>query len=411
MHEAQESQKIILSFLGTGNYQPCRYQYHGSVYETAYFAHALHHFYPDHHAKIVMTAAAKDKHQQQLHTLQHPPEATFVFDIIDIPDGKDEAELWDMFALLADALPANSRVIVDVTHGFRSQPMLALAAGVYLRTVKNVTIERIVYGAYEARDTHTNTAPVFDLTSFLDLIDWSVSAEQFIKYGNARPMSELLSDLHEESSAQLERDTTENLKDVGVKLARLSDDLAVNRPRAIVQRTQNLPETIAESSSALEHLSPTKPFGLLLEQVNTRITPLAAAAGDLFSAEGFAAQAEMLNIYLDTEQYAQAITLAREAIVSKVCQCYGHNPNRDSDRRKAEDILNDLAYDYDHFYTIPAENYSLAKLWSDVRSLRNDINHAGMRKDAKSSTDAIPEIKAVCRRTRTFITAQPKHLA
>jgi hypothetical protein len=284
---------------------------------------------------------------------------------------------------------------------------------VYLRTVKNVTIERIVYGAFDAktdRDNLVPVAPVFDLTSFLDLIDWSVSAEQFIKYGNARPMSKLLSNLHAESS-QPEQDKTKELQRVGKRLADLGDALAVNRPREVVQRTQNLPETIAESSSALEHLSQTKPFGLLLEQVNTRITPLAAAAGDLFSAEGFAAQAEMLNIYLDTEQYAQAITLAREAMVSKVCQCYGHNPNRDSDRRKAEDILNDLAYDYENFYTIPAENYSLAKLWSDVRKLRNDINHAGMRNDAKSSTDAIPEIKAVCRRTRTFITAQPKRLA
>jgi CRISPR-associated Csx2 family protein len=106
-----------------------------------------------------------------------------------------------MFALLADALPENSQVIVDVTHGFRSQPMLALAAGVYLRTVKNVTIDRIVYGAYEARDTHTNTAPVVDLTSFLDLIDWSVSAGQFIKYGNARPLSSLLNELHREKYA------------------------------------------------------------------------------------------------------------------------------------------------------------------------------------------------------------------
>ena len=154
-----------------------------------------------------------------------------------------------MFALLADALPERSQVIVDVTHGFRSQPMLALAAGMYLRTVKNVTIERIVYGAYEARDTHTNTAPIFDLTSFLDLIDWSVSAEQFIKYGNARPLSKLLSNLHKESTAQPEHDTTQKLKHVGEQLAKLSDNLAVNRPRAIVQQTQNLPETIAESSS------------------------------------------------------------------------------------------------------------------------------------------------------------------
>lgn len=404
MPEVQESQKIILSFLGTGDYQPCRYQYQGNVCETAYFAYAMQRFYPDYHAKIVMTAAAKDNHQKKLQTLQHPPEATFVFDIIDIPDGKDEAELWDMFALLADALPENSQVIVDVTHGFRSQPMLALAAGVYLRTVKNVTLEHIVYGAYEARDTHTNTAPVFDLTSFLDLIDWSVSAEQFIKYGNARPLSKLLSDLHGENTAQPENDTTAKLKHVGERLAKLSNDLAVNRPRAIVQQTQSLPKDIAESSRNLEHLSQTKPFGLLLDQVNTRVSSLTAKNGDLFSAEGFAAQAEMLNIYLDTEQYAQAITLAREAIVSKVCKCRGNNPNRYNDRCSARDMLNSHSAKLEDYYITQNDGDTLAQLWVTIRELRNDINHAGMRNNAKSSVNLIPAIKEACHRTRQFIT-------
>jgi hypothetical protein len=278
---------------------------------------------------------------------------------------------------------------------------------VYLRTVKNVTIERIVYGAFDAktdRDNLVPVAPVFDLTSFLDLIDWSVSAEQFIKYGNARPMSELLSDLHEESSAQLERDTTENLKDVGVKLARLSDDLAVNRPRAIVQRTQNLPETIAESSSALEHLSPTKPFGLLLEKVNTRVSSLVAEDSKLFSEQGFVAQAAMLQIYLDTEQYTQAIILAREAIVSKVCQRRGYNPNRDSDRRTARNMLNSGRAELEDDYIAQYEDDTLAQLWVTIRELRNDICHAGMRNNAKSSAELIPDIKSACHRTRKFIT-------
>jgi hypothetical protein len=82
MREAQESHKIILSFLGTGNYQPCRYTYRGKVCKTAYFAYALNSFYPEYRAKIVMTAAAKNSHHKKdkLQTPQKEPEASFSYD-------------------------------------------------------------------------------------------------------------------------------------------------------------------------------------------------------------------------------------------------------------------------------------------------------------------------------------------
>jgi hypothetical protein len=191
------------------------------------------------------------------------------------------------------------------------------------------------------------------------------------------------------------------LQSVGERLAKLSNDLAVNRPRAIVQQTQDLSEEIAKSSHNLEHLSQTKPFGLLLKQVNTR-------DGDLLSVEGFAAQAAMLQIYLDTEQYAQAITLAREAIVLKICELevHQHSGNFKQRRKEAEKILYKQIGEVEHFYTFGRDSKdTLANLWEKIRTLRNDINHAGMLEDAKPSEEAIPEIEEACRKTRAFITS------
>lgn len=64
---------------------------------------------------------------------------------VDIPSGKSKAEL---------------RQIFDVTHGFRSLPMLPLLASAFLRVAKNIKMQDIMYGAFDARDEN-NQVPLF----------------------------------------------------------------------------------------------------------------------------------------------------------------------------------------------------------------------------------------------------------
>lgn len=401
-------EKIIVSFLGTGNYQPCRYQHNGEICETAFFVYALHTFYPEYRAKVVLTKGARDKHYTTLSTLDEPSGEVFSFDTIDIADGKNENELWDMFANLAEAIPEHAHVIIDVTHGFRTQPMLALAAGVYLRTTKGVTIERIVYGAYDARDQN-NTAPVFDLTSFLDLIDWSISAGQFIDYGNARPLSDLLKGIHRQTHKNQAEYKAEGLHQVGESLAKFTSALATNRPQEALEHAEDIPKTIDKARNDLEHLSQTKPFGLLLDQINERINPFAKAEHDLFTKEGFAAQTEMLMLYLETEQYAQAITLAREALVSKACYHFNLSdeqnihPLNHKQREEAESQLNQLSQKLRSKQPLTGSEHVWAQHWQNISNLRNDINHAGMRKDAQSAKKVIENIKTACDKVSRFI--------
>ena len=70
------------------------------------------------------------------------------------------------------------QIILDVTHGFRSLPMLIFVVAAYLRQMKYVVLERVVYGAYEAKDENYN-APVFDLTLMVELMDWFHGLDSF----------------------------------------------------------------------------------------------------------------------------------------------------------------------------------------------------------------------------------------
>jgi len=120
--------------------------------------------------------------------------------LVDIPEGKSEKELWEIFNSIAAEIRDGDHLFFDITHSFRSLPMLALVVLNYLRVVKNVTIEKIFYGAFETLGPipqvkkikiEKRHAPIFDLTPFVDLLQWTTAADHFIRTGNTLLMTEL----------------------------------------------------------------------------------------------------------------------------------------------------------------------------------------------------------------------------
>ena len=120
------------------------------------------------------------------------PELKDKIECIKIPDGKNEEEIDQQFQIMFGALEQGDEVVFDITHSFRSIPMLAMTVVNYARILLNCTLREIIYGAFEARNRDTNIAPIFDLTMYNEILEWTGAAEMFIQYGNARPMNELV---------------------------------------------------------------------------------------------------------------------------------------------------------------------------------------------------------------------------
>lgn len=111
-----------------------------------------------------------------------------------IPTGKNDDELLECFNCIYDTFENGDRVCVDVTHSFRSLPILLLAVLCFAKTVKNIEVTGIYYGAFEARVN--DRAPIFDLSMFFDLIEWTHAANSFSKYGNGEEMLTLSEQYH-----------------------------------------------------------------------------------------------------------------------------------------------------------------------------------------------------------------------
>lgn len=92
---------------------------------------------------------------------------------------------------LASEIAKDDEVVLDVTHGFRHLPMLALVAAQYLKHVRQVTVSEIYYGALEMTPKGGNT-PVLRLGGLLQMMAWNEALATYGKDGDYSVFADLL---------------------------------------------------------------------------------------------------------------------------------------------------------------------------------------------------------------------------
>lgn len=105
---------------------------------------------------------------------------------------RNEAEQITILTDLAEHLAPGEKVILDVTHGFRHLPMLALVAARYLARVRDVQVQEVYYGALEMTDPDTGLTPVLRLSAMLQMLDWIDALAVYESSGNYGVFAPLL---------------------------------------------------------------------------------------------------------------------------------------------------------------------------------------------------------------------------
>ena len=362
----------ILAMLGTTNYQATEYQWEGNAHTTQFFTAALANWYPDAAVKVLATEEAKAKHWEALCAQLPRAEA------IDIPSGKNEDELWAMFNTVAESLPMNETVIFDVTHGFRSLPLLTLLALSFLRVAKNITLKRVFYGAWEAR-SDANVSPVFDLTPFVAMLDWANATSRFTETGDARKFKTLIKE-----------NRYNPLNEVESKMVALSESLAFSQAGDIWNTAKELGKKVAIAKDKMPATEPRHsrqtPFLLLLDRVAEGYAPMA-------SPDILTAQWNQIGWFLRHDRHPEALSLAREWLVSvRVIKEGGVLfPVEDEQRKAAETWLNSPNK------AVAEEWILINHCWLEVGDFRNYVQHFGLRKSYKPNDtlrkmgEALPE--------------------
>ncbi|WAA11977.1 TIGR02221 family CRISPR-associated protein [Fervidibacillus halotolerans] len=389
----------MISFLGPTRYETCEY-YLGDVVAkpTEYIQKAIVDIYRNEGIKIdeihmLLTPEAKnnnwlgdEKLYDQLQ--EYVNEDKLTIKIHDISSKQEINTIWNLFEIIINSIEKEDRIVFDITHSFRFQPMLALLSLHFARITKNILVDGIFYGVYDPKSAEKKF-PIIDLTSFVELQDWITNVYAFIKTGRVESLSDWLNE-KSKSIQKVERQNAVDAKQVE-KLAKSWSELVGSLQ---TNRSPQLPEVAEEAINSIENIKSEmlrpifNPLNELLSNVEQEIKPL-VDNDPIFS--GIAAIEWCYNHGL----YQQSYTLADELVITAICIVQNWDVKEYSYRKRANDIINEAIKitqrPKEHANFLNHEDHELIKellqykellkIINKIKDNRNDINHAGWRKN------------------------------
>lgn len=107
-----------------------------------------------------------------------------------IPPALAEEEQISLLSTLAELTEEADQLSIDVTHGYRHLPMLALTAALYLRSLRPRLILKGLW--YAAVDAESQKATLSNLRGLLEISDWIGAWQRFEALGDYGAISPLI---------------------------------------------------------------------------------------------------------------------------------------------------------------------------------------------------------------------------
>ncbi len=431
---------VYISFLGTNDYLSCIY-FHDSqeINHVRFVQEATVHLFcrswdTDDRILIFTTEEAAKKNwkddghidrntkrpkkcmglKQCIENLKPKPQVNRML----IPEGKSEDEIWQIFQIVFDQLKQGDKVIFDITHAFRSIPMLAVVILNYAKVMKDITIEGIYYGAFEVLGSifeakkipiEKRRVPILDLTSFDQLLEWSIAVDRFLGAGDAEMVSKLarqsVKPVLQKSKGQDEIAAT--IREIANNLYLFSKALATCRGGDISDISCKLKESV----NRFETMKIDRPFKPIFERIKSQT--------DRFSGNAVPDGIQAAKWCLEHNLVQQGYTILQETLTTFFISGIGLNPKKRPCREMAGQAATIYRKkipetDWKHpasankatirdFLTFYEKESKLLKVYWDLSSSRNDLNHAGWSDNPMSSEKFGDKLKNCIEKIRAIM--------
>lgn len=433
------SRKVFLSFVGLSEYITCNYYFNGNeqdkseptrFIQEAIIKHECSDWNENDGFYFFATPAArasnwengifksnddfadikKDTHKDGLKKILNDNIGLKNFNIVSINNGSTESEIWEIFHKISDCIQPEDCIYLDITHAFRSLPMLGIVILNYLKAIKNISVGEIYYGAFEKlgnseevqkKELEDRNAPVLKLRSFNDIMNFSFAAKLFTDYGNADLLCQNINETWTNPKTDFERKLRSNLSK---KLEEISMDLQTCRGGKICDGDSF--RQLYETFNSLEEIERQEPGNVNYKALG----PILKNIKEKF--KDYSTQKDVNNGFVaaqwcfDHGMYQQSATMLQETIVSyctsKVlpynvdseCQTHEAKDCReliesylqfDPSRKSSEiwkDNLDNLVKEHPSFSKEDIEEKlnkisALRSKFQSLTTLRNNLNHAG----------------------------------
>jgi len=387
----------LITFLGKGKYDETTYRWDKLEYTTRYFAEAVANWLRPDCVYVLLTPEAEADEKKHWPNLKERLEARrFAIVPIRIPGGQDASELWQIFqAIERQVVKEGDELIFDITHGYRSLPILFLLVVAYLRQIRGVQLLHILYGAYDARDMEKNISPVYEITPLVSLLDWLTAAKIFMTTGDGRELAGLIRTISNLPQQQ---------EGLATPFEELSTLLMLNRVPNIPSAARHFTHAV-EATAAVELPVQARPLTSILQHISKTYE-------NISKPDDAESEMHLVAWYYDKGHMLQAATLAGEFLVNLVIRATkpdrlsreharsavsrtierfltGKKPTNEQDK-DLEDVrafLEKFANDHEEAY----EKYKSA--WSELRDIRNDLAHCGYREKVAKPDEISEKLK------------------
>jgi CRISPR-associated DxTHG motif protein len=309
--------------------------------------------------RIGITAEARKAHGEKLRQrLARSGLTAREIDLdLDVDAARDGRSLWSIFEAIGAQFEPGDEVYFDITHGFRSLPIIALLALAFFSRARKFAVGGVYYGAFESllnrplpppdgvtfgsprdiqiwldggsdrapRTLHA-AAPVFDLTVMYSLTQWTEGVAQWEHIGRADALVAHARPLTDALRKALQKDTPKSLAAFPAALGDLSDALTSVRHddfAGAANRVLKLIDQMSIDAQSHPALTPLRALdGTLKRSVEGLAVPFAPGkdwAGSQVTDDAYLRhQCAVAGWLRDRRRVVEAFTVLRETITSCV---------------------------------------------------------------------------------------------
>ncbi len=313
-----------------------------------------------------------------------------------IPTPESQSEIDDLMTSLIAAIEKRdpSRLIVDVTFGFRTLPMVIFTTIAHLETVNGIEIAGIYYGKLE---TEGDGGSLIDITYLNSLYEWYHALNAFERTGEMRPVHAILeknvNDLVKNSSEIEQQRVTAFVDRVGDVSENHDEGLPLYSAIPAREATE-LIETIDKSAFI-------GPSSLYLESLEEMLA-LHATGSDAenwsnisLNEDEMQREAEIIEYYTEKGQFRLALECAKELYINCVLNYSDKGvenwlANGDKSDDDFRGTWSKKCLKSNHIDGIEEESIKTQfDNWQEMNNIRNHFSHNGYNREEKPDPDHI----------------------
>ncbi|MCX7924737.1 MAG: CRISPR-associated DxTHG motif protein [Fimbriimonadales bacterium] len=274
--------------------------------------------------------------------------------------GEHRAAQLQMWQILDEAVPEGAELILDVTHGFRHQPMLLAPMIILLGYLKAINEVTLYYGAMDMSPASNAPAQVLRIDLFPELLEYIRRQGLLQIAGDYEPLGEYL--LRDHPTLQ------QRLKDIAFR-ERANLRISPSRVEAFLRK--------------IRQQAPTDPLGrVFTAQIERELRKHLAPSL-------WQRLAQRADEAIEHHDYLVAFTLLYEAITTlQVQRLRPNDPVSLNDHNFRRDAYNQLLSD-------PALSADEQSLLRSFRAVRNWMVHGTPQTDA-GANEAVKSPQGIC---------------